>query len=254
MDSLKNACSAYWPLGEASGTRDDVVSGAVSLAPTGTPGRVNGVQVGAAAFVAASTQGLSVASNARLQAGDTSFTFATWVNLTSKPAGIGEIFNKYGVSAGQPEYLLFWSGSAADRFNMYVYRPTDTPVTVTANSFGAPALATWYFLVGWHDADLDTVNIQINNGTIDSTATGGALQAASTGAFGLGMLATGGQNFDGSICEGGIWRRVLAAQEKSWLYNNGKGRTYPFDGRNGPDILSKVGRQIRTPDPIGIRS
>ena len=77
---------------------------------------------------------------------------------------------------------------------------------------GAPVIGTWYFIVGWHDSVANTVNIQVNNGAVDSVATGGALQAAGTA-----ELRIGGRDdiapfhLDGRVDEVGFWKRVLTA-------------------------------------------
>jgi hypothetical protein len=42
--------------------------------------------------------------------------------------------------------------------------------TVYANALGTPATGTWYFVVGWHVSANNTLNIQVNNGTVNSVA------------------------------------------------------------------------------------
>ena len=42
--------------------------------------------------------------------------------------------------------------------------------TVNANALGLPRIGTWCFAVGWRDCVNNTLNIQVNNGTISGMA------------------------------------------------------------------------------------
>lgn len=193
----------------------------------------------AAGFTRASSQRLDVTNNSSIQMGDISWTIAGWVYLTSKPAAM-YIAIKYSAAAGNTDFYLYYD-SAPDRFKFGVARAVDSAQIVTANTFGAPSTGTWYFLRGWHDAGNDTVNISVNNGAADSQATGGALQAAGTANLSFGGNPAGFY-LDGRMADWGIWKRLLSAQETAWLYNNGRGRTYPFDGR--PTTDGDLGRSM----------
>jgi hypothetical protein len=90
-----------------------------------------------------------------------------------------------------------------------------------------PAIAdtNWHFVVFWHNAAANTIQIQIDNAAPVSAGTTGPMPA------GLGAVTIGlgwGLNFDGLIDEIGLWRRVLTADERTQLYNGGNGLTYPF--------------------------
>lgn len=250
MRSLYSNLVSYWPLHESSGNRVDLVGQTNNLSPTNTPTGNPGIIENATQFTAASSQYLTIASNSNVQTGDIDFTLTAWVYMDSKPANLMEIVSKYAATAGNAEYLLYWD-NAADRLNFACYRATDSLKTVAASSFGAPSLSTWYFVCGWHDANADTVNIEINTGVSDSVATTGALQAAGTANFSIGALGTvGSQYFNGRICEVGFWKRVLTRQERTWLYNNKGGRTYPFDwrltaeGAIGRDVNNRRNRRL----------
>ena len=228
----------YWPLHEASGDAYGMNT-ANQLTDTNTVTQNPGIVDFARQFTAANSERFTVASNANLQAGDIDFTVAAWVYLDSKPANNIQGVSKDSATAGAREYILAWD-NGGDRFYFAVYRATDSAKIATANNLGAPALSTWYFLVGWHDATGDTVNIEANgSGAIDSTATTGALQAASTAAFNIGARSNATQFWNGRICEVGFWKRILTQQERVWLYNNGLGRTWPFDGRPGTAMLGR---------------
>lgn len=227
---------SYWPLHEASGTRYDLVGTANNLTDNNTVTQNPGIQVYGAQFTAANSERLSIASNANVQIGDIDFTFCFWAYMDSKPAAASWII-KYSAVSGNYDYQIYHDGTA-DRWKMIVTRATDSAQTVTANTAGSVALSTWHMVTGWHDATADTVNIAINDGAADSAATGGALQAAGTADFNLGGYS-GGFFVNGRMAEVGFWKRVLTTRERRWLYNAGRGRSYPFDGRYS---LSMLGR------------
>lgn len=240
MRSLYSHLISYWPLHEASGNRIDLVGQTNLLTDMNTVTGNPGIIENAAQFTSATTEYLTIASNSNIQTGDIDFTFNFWAYMDTKPATVSWLI-KYAASSGNYDYQMFYT-SATDRWQMAVARATDSAQVVTANTFGAVSLSTWHMVTGWHNANADTVNLAINAGAPDSAATGGALQAAGTANFYLGGFAAA-NNANGRMCEVGFWKRVLTQQERSWLYNNGRGRTYPFDRRLNGD--SQLGRDIR---------
>jgi hypothetical protein len=172
-------------------------------------------------YVRASTQFLSRASEALLQTGDISFTVAAWVNLASKPAGSFMMIGSKSNAGAQEFYLAYTT--AADRFQAAVFKPAG--VTVNSNTFGAPGTGTFYLVLMWHDAAADTLNIQVNNGGVDSQATGGALAAAGAAEFRIGGWQNSALYWDGQIDQVMFWKRVLAAADRTALYNAGAGIT-----------------------------
>lgn len=65
---------------------------------------------------------------------------------------------------------------------------------------------------------------QKNNGTITQTAHSTGVRDG-TNNLQFGRLSTGNY-FDGILDEVAIWKRVLTPEERTYLYNNGTGRTY----------------------------
>lgn len=227
VSSLHNNLIAFWRLEEASGTRNDS-KGTNHLTDNNTVTQATGKVGFGAQFTIANSEYLSIADNADVSTGDIDFTFACWVYLDAK-ATTQMIVGKSDATAGNREYHLYYNQST-DRFLFEVHRATDTGASATANNFGSPTVGTWYFIVGWHDAAADTVNIQVNNGTADSTATGGALQASGTAEFDLGRRSFGGSNLylGGRLDAVGLWKRVLTASERTELFAGAGGREYPF--------------------------
>ena len=217
--------SAYWKLEEASGTRADEL-GISTITDNGSVTRATG-KIGYAAQFNGTSQSLSHADSATLSTGDTDFTIGAWVNLSSK-SGYRVIVAKYDTSINQREYLLYYD-SITDRFKFTVSsNGTDRALTtVLANNLGSPALNTWYYVVAWHDATANTINIQINNGAVNSAShTTGVLD--STSGFRIGANSEGFQYFSGKIDSVGIWKKVLTVIERAALYNSGIGLEYPF--------------------------
>lgn len=223
--SLLTGLISYWKLEEASGTRvDSVVTSGNDLTDNNTVTQASGKVGNAAQFTAANSESLSRASNALLQTGDIDFTLPAWVYLDAKAAR-RPILSKWD-TANNREYILQYD-STPDRFSVQVSSNGSATTTLNANTLGSPSTATWYFIVVWHDSANDTLNIQVNDGGIDSQAYASGVFAG-TSDF---KVATGAGFFlGGRIDEVGFWKRTLTAAERATLYNSGAGRTYPFTG------------------------
>lgn len=225
--SLKNNLISWWTLDEFSdGTiavpRADS-AGTNHLTDNNTTPSTTGVVNLATQHTNATPDWLSHVSNADLQTGDIDFTFATWVYLDNKATVQMFISKDDGVAANREYFLTYNNGP--DRFEFYVFRPVGVAVTVQANTLGVPAIATWYCIICWHDATANTVNIQVNNGAVDSVASGGALQAAGNSIFQLGKreFVANQDPLDGRLDEVPFWKRILTADERTALYNGGNG-------------------------------
>jgi RHS repeat-associated protein len=83
----------------------------------------------------------------------------------------------------------------------------------------------WYNIMAWHDSFSNTLNIQVNNGTASSVSyTSGAMDTIYP--LTLGAHDNGTSGLDGLIDEVALYKRVLTASERTWLYNRGFGRTF----------------------------
>jgi len=156
--------------------------------------------------------------------GDTDFTFACWVKLESKiGSGNDAIFCKHTGSSG--EYFLD-RGATADRFRWTVYSSSGFvgATTINANTLGSPSIGVWYLIIVDHDSVANTISIQVNNGTIDSTAYSAGVYST-TGALKIGA-DTFGAVLDGVIDQMGYWARTLTTGERTQLYNGGAGLAY----------------------------
>lgn len=228
--SLLTGLAAYWKMDEASGTRADSTANAQTLTDNNTVTSAAGKVSNAGDFELDNTEYLSHVDSATLSMGDVDFTIAGWVKLESKGAFDGGIVVKDGVGIANGatcEYGLLVDTAAQDRFRFCVGNNT-TFTNVSANNLGSPSLATWYFIVAWHDSVNNEIGIQINNGTADTvTYNNGSFNGSSDLYIGS-MPGSAARALDGLIDELGIWTRILTAGEKTTLYNSGNGTTYPF--------------------------
>jgi hypothetical protein len=230
--TLTNKLVSYWKLGEVSGLRDDFY-GANNLTDNNTVTQAVGKVGNAAQFTAANSEYLSRADNASLSTGDIDFTIAAWVYMDSDTGDAMNIITKFNATTDNREYALDYGGTANRlTFTVNSVGTSGNNTTVVANSFGTLSVGTWAFVVCWHDSVANTINIQVNNGTIDSAATSaGVFNGTSAFRIGSNGNSTPGQYWNGRIDEIGFWKKVLTSTERTNLYNSGNGST--FNKANG---------------------
>jgi hypothetical protein len=216
---------SFWELEEASGTRNDAHS-TNHLTSNNAVGMATGKVGNAASLVRASSQTLSRATNASLETGDVSWTLCAWAKLDAAAvAGSHAIFGKYDGGAFDGEFQIYLDTDfGATAAYAILYSAAGQRFATTGN--GAFSLNTWAFVVAWHDATADTINVQINNGTIYSTATLGRSSSILSGAFVVGGFTTANNLFHGLIDQAGYWKRALTVDERTTLYNSGSGVAY----------------------------
>ena len=228
MSLLTNLIS-YWKLDEASGNALDA-HGSSPLTDTNSVGSATGKIGNARDFEDGSLQYFEAADSAALSTGDIDFTFSGWCNLESVNAGnlLNSLLTKWNTSGNQREYLIRTNGPNNNRFEFFVSANGSSAVSVTA-----PITITtgvWYFFVAWHNSVANTINLQVNNGTVGTTSHSGGV-FDSTAVFRLGAEGSGTvSTWDGLIDEVGFWKRTLTAAERARLYNSGSGLPYASFG------------------------
>jgi hypothetical protein len=222
--ALIDDLTAYWPLDETSGTREDV-HGANDLTDHATVTSNPGIVGTAAQFTAANTEYLSRADTAALSTGDIDYSIVCWVRLDDKST-LRIIAAKYGTTTGgDREYILRYD-SAADRFRFTIGGLT-IGENVDADNFGSPSVDTWYMVAAWHDSVNNLIGISVNAGTPNTTAfSEGSVDGGYD--FEMGYATQVGFPMDGRIDEFGFWKRVLSGAELTDLYNGGAGRDYAY--------------------------
>lgn len=215
---------SYWKLDEASGNAVDS-HGSNTLTDNNTATVITGKIGNARDLNWSAGEHFSLADNASLSTGDIDFTFSVWHRVDSV-GGTQMIIAKDTSGGGNREYIVIFNASSG-RFAFGAYTATDSETLVDATSTGSLSLGTWYFIVAWYSASLDTMYIQVNNGTVH-TASKGPLQASGNATFMLGRRQYPGfpDQLDGVIDEVGFWKRVLSSQEREALYNAGNGLAY----------------------------
>jgi Concanavalin A-like lectin/glucanases superfamily len=209
---LLTSLVAYWTLNEAGGTRADATGRGNDLSENSASlGATTGKQ-GQAALYTTTDRWLTRTSTADLRGGDVDFTMAGWFNVTSAAVG-HDLAGKWG--SGSDEYVLFQNGGGA--FVLNVKDGAGSLAECHALAFGNVPSATWCFVVWWHDAAANTLNIQVNGGTVNTVEMGGGLLSGN-GAFALGVVPEFSENhLVGAIDEVGIWKRVLTDDERATL-------------------------------------
>lgn len=229
--SLYNGLFAAYGGQEASGDLLDLSGNGRTLTanagPTTNPGPSSFVP-GARQLARASSQYFSVADSDPWTFPG-SFTVSLWAWLdTAGAATWSSGLSKF--SAADGEYLLPYYDSGVNRW-LAILCPSGSfagRVSLSANSFGAVSAGVWMFVRCWLDVVAQTMNIQVNNGPIDSTAFTSPL-SNTTNPVNLGCWGGGANEFwDGRMGGITIHTRVLVDKEASYLWSQGQGRLFPF--------------------------
>lgn len=236
---LHNRIISHWKLEESSGTRvDSAPTNSLKTAKndlnlnSGTPGNTTGIIGSAISVAATSLQTVSIASNTSLRiAASESMTICAWVYRTSNPATAARPVAKADSGGGGIlEYALAYVASST-KMRFTVNDSTGLHQT-SVDSTTVAALNTWYFTCGWLDNPNNLIWVQVNNDTPVSAAFSFDIFS------GTGPFIIGGQNTVGAFYWTGrvdavtLWRRLLTAEERTYAYNGGVGRQWPFVGVN----------------------
>ena len=224
---LTNLIAAF-PLNEAADKRfDHWRQRAGNLTDTNTvTSAANGVGDRAAEFVSANSEYLIASTDGAFQIGNNDYSFCGWFYLTNKSASYAAL--GCGFSDSSREYFLQYS-VGDDRFRYIAYNGGTVVGIRTAASAGAPSAATWYFVCCRFSDSANKVYISVNAGTVDDANTTG--DPSTSGNFQLCIgrgHPSSGQYWNGRISRVCLWRRFLSQDEIAWMYNNGRGRSFPF--------------------------
>jgi hypothetical protein len=166
-------------------------------------------------FVAASSQRLSVNTNASLQVGSGDFTVSAWVRFTSLPVSDADLVSKRNNNFNESEYTVY-------------YRSANGRLTINAGGSGNLASSAAVISAGvWYHvtAGVSAGNsfIYVNNGDL---ATAVAPPPTVTPPLSFGGRWNNSALFTGDLDEITFHKRVLTADERTFLFNSGAGRTY----------------------------
>src|SRR5438132_3427731 len=155
---------SYWKCDEASGNILDAHS-TNHLTDTNTVTAATGKINGSRQFTSANSEYAVKANNSSLQLGDIDFTYALWVYIDSDSLN-NVILSRYNETS-QSVYISCFNVTNRFRFQVRSLDELSDGI-IEANNLGAPSTATWYYIIAWHDATANTLNIQVNNGTVDT--------------------------------------------------------------------------------------
>ncbi|HEY3473661.1 MAG TPA: LamG domain-containing protein, partial [Anaerolineales bacterium] len=195
--------------------------GLILLRDNNTVGYAGGLQGNAARVIPTNLEYLSKADSVVLSTGNIDFTLVAHVYLNST-SNIMVIANKGDMNNQNVRDYSLYYGGAGGSFGFRVGNGSTTAAVTSSQIVTANA---WYTIVAWHSAANDTLNIQVNNGTVNSISyAGGAMDT--TFPLSIGAHSNGSYGFDGRIDEVALYKRVLTASERTWLYNRGFGRNF----------------------------
>jgi hypothetical protein len=238
--TLKNDLVAWWQLDELSGDRVSKIGG-ITLADSNSVLYQTGKRGNAAQFVSGSSQDLWIADTSSLSFGDEDFTVACWVKFTTTTATQG-LVAKWDNGSNDKEYQLQYSNSL-DRICFSISNDGSTVTTEAGDILGSPADGTWYCVIGWHDSVNDTLNIQINDGEIDSQSYANGCND-NIADFAIGSRGHVDNFANALIDEVAIWSRVLTEEERSLYYLNTLGITVDHIGESISGSVTGVGEFI----------
>jgi len=215
---------AFWSMDEISGTRYDKTGLAGDLTDLNTVGSTKvGVRRSAANFIAAFNEALRLMNNSYINmGGNISFTIGMWIQPHAMPT-TSQPLAKWTDGSGDREYQIFLNGSNEA---MFIVNDGSTNYSVPATTFGAMTNGIWYFVCAYFNASANLIGVGVND--VWDTAAGPSAGVANKGnPLYFARSSSDIMYFDGRIDETFIYKdRLLTADQRTWMYNSGYGRTY----------------------------
>ncbi len=215
---------SWWAMNEASGSAIDS-HGTNHLAETsGTIASVAGKVNNARDFELADSKYFTIASNATLQSGTNGLTIGCWAKFESLGSTAQYIMAKAKSGTTSCEYRLHTPEPSGNTIQFDV-STNGTTITYGSTSAGTMSTGVWYFIMAWWDKTAQKIYSSINNGTpAEAAFTGDIWQG--TNSFTIGASNTPDKYTDAIIDEAFLYKKTLTADERTWLYNSGNGRSY----------------------------
>lgn len=221
--SLLVQLNGYWKMDEASGNRADSTANGLTLTDNNTVTSAAGLISNEATFLTANQESLSHVHDALL-APTGSFTLAGWFHIDAATGVTQILVDKSDPTTGG--FRLARSNAGNIQFSI-----TGGGQQTLLNVASLFPLSTRILIVAWFDASAGTLNFQVNNGTIQSSATAVTPAYDNTIAFRIGCNSNGTAScITGGADEVALWGRALIAAERTAFYNGALGRTHPFTG------------------------
>ncbi len=226
--SLHRALYEHWEMTEASGNRAGKKGRTLTdNGPVGSAAGLSNIGL-AASFTGVTTEYLSGGDIAKFYSGD--WTLNAWAKATTFAAA-RTVAGAWQQTGNKRQYLLDETVTPRARIRMTADGSTNT-VDMSDSVHGALAVATWYMLTAMYDASSDymllVVNGQRRSVNIDKVI-GGVMFTADAD-FRVGLQANASGPMLGLIGPVSIWQRKLTQRELLHLFNENRGRAYPWRG------------------------
>lgn len=222
--NIKQSLLAFYRMEEASGQAVDAHAFGKNLTDSNTVGAGAGKVGSSRHFVRANSECFYRQGDVEFRTGDVDFVIATWAWFTDSSAQ--PIAAQIRLDPAYIEWQLYLDTN--DNRIKFTFGPS----SIAATSFGVPPTNTWIFIMAWHDAGADTINIQINNGTVNSDSTGGAIPNPVSDYFLIGS-----NNFSSTFMNGRVDQlllrksaprggALLVQNDRDFVWNAGNGLEY----------------------------
>lgn len=232
--ALFDNCKAAWKLSDLT----DATGRGNTLTNNNSVTFVTGKIGNCANYVSASSQYLSLNSNADVNPGDIDFTFGLWFNPSSSGAPMALFSKMDGATAAT--YNLTWNpGGNTLTFSIFNDSFSTAGAASVSPSFST---GTWYCITAKVDAVNDLIKLRVNDGSFfDSQSTTSAMTSLGSVRLTIGAKDDPGdrQYTDGKIDAVHLWHKALTSGEETEFYNSGTG--IEFSGGAGVTYMPYYG-------------
>ncbi len=166
---------------------------------------------------------ISVSSPTGLNTGAGSFTIGFWARIDGSLTSLQGGFSRSTPTGDQRQFSVFYHGGVSDTWRFSVSSDGSDDFSVNDDDV-IGATGEVHFVLAWYDGDANTINIQLDDGTVLSAAGPSSVFNATGAHLDIAQLDSGSDNiFDGSMQDLAMWGRVLSADERTALYAAGAG-------------------------------
>ena len=216
MADLQAATTAYWKLEESTGTAFDATPNGHNLSENGGTTSASLGKIGMCR---------NFNDNEWLQAVDStafqvngSFTVWCWC-LLSSTTNYRTLFTLGDAITGHS------TGNWVVHAGGMIASVGTTQKTLTISEI--PSDNLMHFVVAWYDSVAQSINMQVDMGSITTVALGGAINTTPFN-FAVGGISANSRGWFGRMDEAGYANVVLGPRFTQMLWNNNFGEQYPF--------------------------
>jgi hypothetical protein len=177
-------------------------------------------------FLTAESRYLSTPDTADLSIGDIDFMAAIWCNLSDVTTS-QTLLSQYLGTGDQRSWIVYVVGGVFKMSCSSTGVGVAPFFTVVSAAAGSAVINTDHFILVWNNVATNTINIQIDNGTVYSEAHDGGLFDSNADIC-VGGLSGGGSYISGLV-SADFWKgRLLDINEIASLWGAGTGNRHPF--------------------------